>query len=676
MKVGLTKNQCNQFKEIIDKKNKEIEILHNYIDGMTAYFKQSQDIGQKIHNLILPLIKPIQPMTLDKYIDLSTIKGHNKKYLKSLFKKYLDYCKENINISDYKVIDNCPLDLNLDIYNPDNVLKFMSEKCNFGRTSVKKIRDIFLLAMRKCTRNPYLDYSVPLSKTEPPNLKHYIKFEELEKFMKYLKENKDFELSLIFELLYKFGIRVGAISKLKVDDILDDRTIIFNEKNNKTIKRKLKEKLFEKLKKLIKINERKKSDYIFYPNLKPNNIEERAKLFSIKLSKIIKESNCFDKKKNETISAHMFRATHAINIFSKYGLQMAAKELNHSRDSTTSQHYIKIEDRGLLNEEEERLFDQELDQILFGIEDDKKKISHKFTEIVEITNNDKGKRNKIKNTKDKIGQINSDFEYEDDSLYDQVFDFELNNKKIKNNININLNVLNKKRKRFLEENNLYDNIEDKNYENFINDNEIKFSLIIIPEIKINKNNLQKANLLVFKKYLDKKGLLPAKNIKSDTRKINLITRAYSIENIHFFNNEILSKINQHLNNLNDFNYDLFKLKIEKDEIEIYSNRDIDEGTFIIDIYGTYTYRKKIEYENKDPNGFNDIMLFKCRDKNYDRFLKSSIFVNLGSILARPKKNSSSNCKIIKYVDYNLEVKAAIASTKLIKKGEKLELKSQ
>lgn len=122
------------------------------------------------------------------------------------------------------------------------------------------------------------------------------------------------------------------------------------------------------------MNERKPKDYIFYPNLKPNNIKERSKIFSNKLSKILKESNCFNKKKNETIIAHMFRATHAINIFSKYGLQMAAKELIHSRDSTTSQHYIKIEDRGLLNEEEERLFDQELDQILFGIEDDKKKV--------------------------------------------------------------------------------------------------------------------------------------------------------------------------------------------------------------------------------------------------------------------------------------------------------------
>lgn len=179
----------------------------------------------------------------------------------------------------------------------------MAEKFNFDRTSVKKIRDIFLLAMRKCTRNPNLDYSVPLGQTKPPYLKHYIKFEELEKFMQYLKANKDLELSLIFELLYKFGIRVWAISKLKVDDILDDRTIIFNEKNNKIIKRKLKEKLFEKLNKLIKMNERKPKDYIFYPNLKPNNIEERSKIFSNKLSKILKESNCFNKKKNETISA-------------------------------------------------------------------------------------------------------------------------------------------------------------------------------------------------------------------------------------------------------------------------------------------------------------------------------------------------------------------------------------
>ena len=101
---------------------------------MTAYFKQSKDIGQQIHNLIFQLIKLMQQMTLEKYIELSTIKGHNKKYLKSLLNQYLD---------------KYPLDLNMDIYNSDKLLKFMAEKCNFDRTSAKKIRNIFLLSMRK-----------------------------------------------------------------------------------------------------------------------------------------------------------------------------------------------------------------------------------------------------------------------------------------------------------------------------------------------------------------------------------------------------------------------------------------------------------------------------------------------------------------------------------------------
>ena len=79
------------------------------------------------------LLPIIQSVKLNSMVTQSfwVINGHNKKYLKSLSKKYLDFCKESININDYKVIYNCPLDLNLDIYNPDNVLKFMEEKCYF-----------------------------------------------------------------------------------------------------------------------------------------------------------------------------------------------------------------------------------------------------------------------------------------------------------------------------------------------------------------------------------------------------------------------------------------------------------------------------------------------------------------------------------------------------------------
>ena len=50
--------------------------IHSFIEGINNYFKQAKDIGAQIHNLIIPLIRPIQPLALDKYVDLSTIKGH------------------------------------------------------------------------------------------------------------------------------------------------------------------------------------------------------------------------------------------------------------------------------------------------------------------------------------------------------------------------------------------------------------------------------------------------------------------------------------------------------------------------------------------------------------------------------------------------------------------------
>jgi integrase len=222
MKVGLTLDQCNNFKSILNQKDKEIQKLYDYIEGMNSYFKKAEEIGQHIHNMILPLIKPIQPMTLQNYVGLSSLKEHNKKYLRSLFKKYTDYCKKDLNISDFKTIDGCPLDLNLDIYNPDNVIRFMKDKCNFKRTNVKKIRDIFLRAMRKITRNPSLDYSVPLGNIQNPNIKHFMNHEELKQFMIYLKGKGNLQLFILFELLYKFGVRVGALSKLKVNDLSDE----------------------------------------------------------------------------------------------------------------------------------------------------------------------------------------------------------------------------------------------------------------------------------------------------------------------------------------------------------------------------------------------------------------------------------------------------------------------
>ena len=54
-------------------------------------------------------------------------------------------------------------------------------------------------------------------------------------------------MCLIFELLYKLGIRVGEIAKTMVKDINKEGIMTFGEKNQKKIKRKHSDKLLQKI---------------------------------------------------------------------------------------------------------------------------------------------------------------------------------------------------------------------------------------------------------------------------------------------------------------------------------------------------------------------------------------------------------------------------------------------
>ena len=65
--------------------------------------------------------------------------------------------------------------------------------------------------------------------------------------MNYLKRKEDFHTFVIFELFFQFGMLVGAISKIRFKDIKEERVIIFHEKNQKNPKRKLSEKLYNKI---------------------------------------------------------------------------------------------------------------------------------------------------------------------------------------------------------------------------------------------------------------------------------------------------------------------------------------------------------------------------------------------------------------------------------------------
>ena len=96
--------------------------------------------------------------------------------------------------------------------------------------------NIFLINLKKCTRNPNPEYPSSFGIILNPYNKHYIQLDELKNFMNYLKMKEDFQTFVIFELLYKFGVRVGAISKIKVKDINEEGVIIFREKNQKNPK--------------------------------------------------------------------------------------------------------------------------------------------------------------------------------------------------------------------------------------------------------------------------------------------------------------------------------------------------------------------------------------------------------------------------------------------------------
>ena len=99
----------------------------------------------------------------------------------------------------------------------------------------------------------------------------------------------------------------------------------------------------------------------------------------------------------------------------------------------------------------------------------------------------------------------------------------------------------------------------------------------------------------------------------------------------------------------------------------YSNKNIESQTFIDNIYWYNTFRKTGDYKEKNKNCFSDILLFKCKDSKYDRFLKSSLNVNLGAIIANSRKFPDSNCDLIKYIDLNLEVKVGYPLKKILEK---------
>ena len=83
-------------------------------------------IGMNIHTEIQPLLKNIQPLIVEKYIDNSNKNEKNKKYYKNLFKKYIDFYDNKYIKNAIPINNKCPLDVNMNIYDPSIILQFIN----------------------------------------------------------------------------------------------------------------------------------------------------------------------------------------------------------------------------------------------------------------------------------------------------------------------------------------------------------------------------------------------------------------------------------------------------------------------------------------------------------------------------------------------------------------------
>ena len=261
--MGLRQHRCPFYQLKIEKKDLElikskkndrensIDYYKTQINSLSQKFLSFQSCIKQIIDIINPFIKHEEPLTLEECVNKSFLNSKTKSSTLSLLKKYKNFCNQKIESS---IISSCgdlkPEDIKT-IYDPKNAYEFVVTDKNYQRSSVKKNLNTLIRYIRLATNNPFLRYNLPLGIGEPAKLKHIITEDELKKFVWFLNSKKLYILIVMTMLLYKFGLRIGALAKLKVNDLLDNGIIIFREKNSKIIKRQLLKETFDILTLLI-----------------------------------------------------------------------------------------------------------------------------------------------------------------------------------------------------------------------------------------------------------------------------------------------------------------------------------------------------------------------------------------------------------------------------------------
>jgi integrase len=615
----------------------QINILNSQISKYTTLLKNINFLTNDFK--IMNNIKSYEEVINSMFLNPET----KNEYI-SFFKAYEAYINDKNRdeiLKSYKE-EREPILFNL--YYPDNAWDYIMNNNNLNDNTKKQRLKKFINIIRKATGDASLMYSYNYPKSIKTKIKHLITNEEIIKYTNYLKEEGLFESLIIIELLFKFGFRIGAISKIKVKDLSEDNNLILLEKNKELIKRKLFPETANKLRQLIKIQKITRNDFIFFPSKFKQNTNKRAKFFSSYIKQSMIKSNAFPNSDFEDISAHCFRATLAVKKYKSLGVSAAQKALNHKRLSTTMSHYIKENERELNLYEEKNYKNNKMINSAFKWD----------INSLDDSNNNNKNADYIDSDEYNINSSEEESMEDNNNLFDVNFEKEA---KFENKV-----FLNKKRamknlateyieKRGSENKyNLFNSILDESLENtkkeetFIINALRDSGRIFTPYIKSSKKSYQYA----------------------DYAKLTIISE----EDNEIFQKEVSDLLIK--NSKCIFDYAFVKTKNEK--FVLFAKTNIKKNQLICEVTGKLVLGSDIkikEYENGDPYT-QLIPFYQTKNKLRDRILITSKISNIAIFINIVEPNDSKiNTTLFLCQDNNKNCHLFFKSIKSIKKGELL-----
>lgn len=666
--LKITKDDLNLINKIKQNNDNIIGFYQKQLNTVTLEYQTLKGVFEKIVDIVKPYLEYKHNYSLDEVVENSLLNEKTKKSTMSLINQYKKYCNDKLECNIRTKKGDIKADKLISLYDPKNAFEFVSNhEKKYQRGTVKKNLNTLLRYIKLATKNPFLSYELPIGKGEQSKLKHIITTSELKKFIQYLNSKKYYIIIVICMIMYKFGLRIGPLAKIKVRDFLPNNIIIFKEKNSRIIKRKLLDSTADIIQRLINECELQENDFMFYYFKFENDEDKRCRFFAQKLRNILHQSNCFSLATTESLSSHIFRATYAVNSYENNKIEKIQSDLGHKFSYTTLNSYINPERRNLNMNEEER-------NKINGMEALKIRINKgKIINYKSYNNSDDEEENSLNIDEEGDDYIDDDIEQNDNffyftgHFYDDVDIIDYKNKKKK----IENNQENKQKNNNVENNDFYDfekaTIKNKKriYDNY---GKIKFNSI--KKKDRDKNNIGPIDIFGIQNFNDSvvikqsdENIIFSQRIKNKNELYQLTSKENKIIE------ETLS-----LNKKGIYNNIKGVYKDGRQTIEAINN--IEKYVLITIIGGTVFFKKN--YNSLEKTQINKkenlltLLYFKTANSMYDRFIKLSKN-SIVNYLFQNLNKEEGNLDILKTVDSKNLIKLLIITNREIKKGEILSL---